>query len=74
MCITIVYNFEITTKFWGYEVEDKLHLGVRDKNVECHWSSTYPSQYTERAISDYGLIIFYRLPFIRNQNGVHSLS
>jgi hypothetical protein len=26
-------------QFWGYKVEEKLHLGVRTRKVEYHWSS-----------------------------------
>jgi hypothetical protein len=30
-------------QFWGYKVEEKLYLGVREqkKKVEYHWSSHY---------------------------------
>jgi hypothetical protein len=35
LCRTLI----IHQQFWGYEVEGKLHLGVRTRKIEYHWCS-----------------------------------
>jgi hypothetical protein len=39
MCIIDCITWIIHQLLWGYRIEEKLHLGVREqKKVECHWS------------------------------------
>jgi hypothetical protein len=48
-----MYNLHYIPQLWGYKVEEKLYLGVREqKKVEYHWYRRYSSYSLSTAALD----------------------